>query len=280
MITTGLRKLLHRTPRVQTLDCGFERPDRSVGGYKEIIERLNNYCGPLAGKRVLEAGVAPVPDFIAELDRTFPLKEAVGINLIIKEPKKYSSTLRVDHGDLRKIEFPDNYFDLIISSAVFEHVHNFGIALGEMHRILKPGGSLYSIFGPIWSGSYGHHLWYWDGPRNITYHTLTLPAYCHLLISQAELHLWLEGNGEVKAKEIAEYVFLSDDQNRLMFSDYERVVSASSFERVFLIGYECHPSFAPSVAADCLSLLNQKYPADRDKFLYDGITMLLRKHLV
>lgn len=45
MITTGLRKLLHRTPWVQTVDCGLECPDKTVAGYKEIIERLNSYCG-------------------------------------------------------------------------------------------------------------------------------------------------------------------------------------------------------------------------------------------
>ena len=47
-------------------------------------------------------------------------------------------------GDVRKMEFPDNFFDKIISSDFFEHlVRSDNIqALAEMRRVLKPGGKL------------------------------------------------------------------------------------------------------------------------------------------
>ncbi|OGP67287.1 MAG: hypothetical protein A2W27_07240 [Deltaproteobacteria bacterium RBG_16_44_11] len=44
--------------------------------------------------------------------------------------------------DLLKINFPDNYFDLIVAFSVFEHIQNCQKIISEMVRILKSGGSL------------------------------------------------------------------------------------------------------------------------------------------
>jgi SAM-dependent methyltransferase len=248
---------------------------KSDAGYADMVQTISAYCGgTLAGMRVLEAGVRPIPDFIAEIDRAFPLKEAVGINLIIHQTAHYSPTLRVEYGDLRKIGYPDNYFDLIVSSSVFEHVHNFDVALGEMYRVLRVNGLLFSHFGPIWSGSYGHHLWHIE-----TYHTLILPPHCHLLSTPPEMEQWLIRKGHAKAHEIAEYIFTSKDQNQLMYSDYDRIVSQSRFERLFFKGYDVdlQRRYTNLMNADHFRTLNCKYPADRGNFLYDGIQMLLRK---
>jgi SAM-dependent methyltransferase len=42
--------------------------------------------------------------------------------------------------DIQATSFPDNYFDLIISEEVLEHVPYPGLAFQEIRRILKPGG--------------------------------------------------------------------------------------------------------------------------------------------
>jgi len=44
------------------------------------------------------------------------------------------------HQDLMKTSFPDQSFDLVITSDVLEHVPNPWAAFGEIHRILKPEG--------------------------------------------------------------------------------------------------------------------------------------------
>lgn len=44
------------------------------------------------------------------------------------------------HVDLEKTHFPDNYFDVIMTSEVFEHVARPYKAFQEIYRILKPGG--------------------------------------------------------------------------------------------------------------------------------------------
>src|SRR5262245_1262518 len=72
--------------------------------YADMIRSIQSYCGSLDGKRILEAGVNPTPDLIAEMDFAFDLKEAVGVNLIC-QTVQFSPTLRVEHGDLRRLTF-------------------------------------------------------------------------------------------------------------------------------------------------------------------------------
>jgi hypothetical protein len=42
--------------------------------------------------------------------------------------------------DLQHLPFPDETFDLVICNHVLEHVDDAGAALGEIHRVLRPGG--------------------------------------------------------------------------------------------------------------------------------------------
>lgn len=41
-----------------------------------------------------------------------------------------------------KLPFNDNLFDIVIANQVFEHLKNIFSPLGEIHRVLKPGGIL------------------------------------------------------------------------------------------------------------------------------------------
>jgi SAM-dependent methyltransferase len=44
--------------------------------------------------------------------------------------------------DLQKIDLPDDHLDVLMTSHVLEHVPDTAAALSEIHRVLKPGGSL------------------------------------------------------------------------------------------------------------------------------------------
>lgn len=44
------------------------------------------------------------------------------------------------------INFPDDYFDIVVHNQVFEHVEDLPLAAREIHRILKPGGIMVGIF--------------------------------------------------------------------------------------------------------------------------------------
>ncbi len=43
--------------------------------------------------------------------------------------------------DITSIQFPDDHFDLILCSHVLEHVPDDRMAMRELHRVLKPGGT-------------------------------------------------------------------------------------------------------------------------------------------
>ena len=53
------------------------------------------------------------------------------------------------NGDALRLPFPDDTFDRIIASEVLEHVTDDQIALDEIFRVLKPGGTLAATV-PAW----------------------------------------------------------------------------------------------------------------------------------
>ena len=42
--------------------------------------------------------------------------------------------------DMMKLSYPDNYFDIVLTSDTFEHIPDFNSGLKEVHRVLKPRG--------------------------------------------------------------------------------------------------------------------------------------------
>ena len=157
--------------------------------------------------------------------------EIVGTN-IIGQPRQVAPNATFDIGDIRKTNFESSSFDLIISFAVFEHVQDFDVAVNEMARLLKPGGEVSTQFGPIWSCIWGHHLWVTGKERMYTYNRGPfLPPYCHLLMTPKELEEYLEPSvPEEELSRIVDFVFESQEQNRLFHKDYVNAIQASEFE--------------------------------------------------
>jgi SAM-dependent methyltransferase len=68
---------------------------------------------------------------------------AVGID-IVPEAMRMAQKTGMGHfvlGDVRALPFEDNYFDYIISYGVVEHFDETDLAVREMFRVLKPGGT-------------------------------------------------------------------------------------------------------------------------------------------
>jgi len=59
----------------------------------------------------------------------------------------------VDIADLT----PDMQFDIAVSKDTFEHVENMGAMLRNIHRLLKPGGTLWAGFSPLYYSPNGDH---------------------------------------------------------------------------------------------------------------------------
>ncbi len=118
---------------------------------------MNNYefCASFAtshlvsGARVLDYGCGG--GLIVKLLRERGL-DAVGCDIFYEggnhlsgiRPEELAATIFPMEGD--KIPFPDNCFELVINNQVLEHVVDLGAVVSEMTRVLKPGGTVLSIF--------------------------------------------------------------------------------------------------------------------------------------
>jgi ubiquinone/menaquinone biosynthesis C-methylase UbiE len=59
-------------------------------------------------------------------------------------------------GDARNLKYPDNFFDIVVSLDVFEHIDNDAKAINETWRVLKKSG--YLIFSvPAFQALYSSH---------------------------------------------------------------------------------------------------------------------------
>jgi SAM-dependent methyltransferase len=111
---------------------------------------------------------------------------------------------------------PDNTFDIIVSKDAFEHVLDLRGLLGNIRRCLKPGGRLYTGFGPLYNSPNGYHQMPHFG----------LP-WGHLFIPRSWVLAW--GNrGQKKKRSLYELYTL----NELSFADYENIFMKSGLDMV------------------------------------------------
>ena len=153
---------------------------------------------------------------------------------------KVSEQIILSYGDIRDLPLEDGDFDLIFSVAAFEHIHELDVALKEMYRLLKPGGLVYSHFGPLWSSGIGHHLFFerkgqW---HRFTEEESTLPIlgnYEHLLFDREQMTLKLQTRWEPKDVDCFIYELYDNPHiNRYMYADYLRMFDASPFQVIHL----------------------------------------------
>jgi SAM-dependent methyltransferase len=80
---------------------------------------------------------------LEKIVKRFPDSEVVGLDTLeenISICERYN--LPVQKGDAYNIDFPENSIDAIVLMEVIEHLEKPGLAVDEIHRVLKPGGKL------------------------------------------------------------------------------------------------------------------------------------------
>jgi ubiquinone/menaquinone biosynthesis C-methylase UbiE len=229
----------------------------------------------LCNKEILEIGGA-IP--ISYVSKASPLSwTSIDINerrfddLDKEEANKccYKSILM----DATKMDFPDNSFDVVFSGNCFEHIENLTQALDEIYRVLKPNGILFTIFSPIWSGPVGHHTWVWDGDSPITFNSGVFPHWHHLVKSPKELKLeLLQKYSEDLSEKIVQYVYYSNDLNRLLDTDYEQLLDKYGYYPIikYALKFRGHPP------QNLIEELKKKNPEVND-FRTQGYFLVLSK---
>ncbi|QWP78545.1 class I SAM-dependent methyltransferase [Lysobacter sp. K5869] len=71
-----------------------------------------------------------------------------------------SQRLEFHRADAMDLIYKDGLFDAIFSFDAFEHIPDPATALAEMLRVLKPGGTIYMKFDPMWTCDSGSHFQY------------------------------------------------------------------------------------------------------------------------
>ena len=77
------------------------------------------------------------------------VRRIVGID-VTNEPRENENLTDAAKGDLRKLPFRDDQFDIAIVSHVAEHLVDPEAVFGEMARVLKPGGRLLLLTPNRW----------------------------------------------------------------------------------------------------------------------------------
>jgi SAM-dependent methyltransferase len=78
--------------------------------------------------------------------------------------RQYARSLNVTNVDFRvcgetSLPLPDQSVDVVVSYDVLEHVASPPASVGELYRVLKPGGTALLVF-PVYLGMRSHHLDY------------------------------------------------------------------------------------------------------------------------
>lgn len=174
--------------------------------------KLDTLLGPilpdLRGKTVVDFGCGH-GDEAAELAERGAVVKGIDIrDDILAEARRRQPRLWFG-----KIDELDAQADYVVSLDSFEHFAQPAEILGEMARILKPGGAVLTCFGPTWYHPLGGHLF-------------SVFPWAHLVFSERALMDWRSGIRDDGAKTFAE---LPGGLNRMTIRRFERIVEASSF---------------------------------------------------
>lgn len=252
---------------------------RPLAGYQANALRRFGRLQPLRGRRVLEIGSDVGGVVLRELARRGA--EAVGVNPAPEiwtppatSPLRLAPGAELYDADAADLPFPAGSFDAVFSVATFEHLLDLPRVLSEMHRVLRPGGIVYSHFGPIWSGCRGHHLRVQVGDleaRHFKPETNPLPDFAHLLLGPAELREGLKGRCPEPLREpIVQWVYQDTGINRLFYWQYLEMFQTSAL-RVVALREE-----TDAVPAHLRSLLELRHPRE-SRFDVTNAEVVFRK---
>ena len=198
-----------------------------------------NFKKIFPGKRVLDLGCWCGGKSVSFSEK-WCVKEMYGIDVydyFIQAAKSFSSSRKnketkyvFKKGFGEAIPFPSDYFDIIVNSDVFEHVQSLHETLAECHRVLKPGGKMFSVF-PSYYHPYGAHLgfvtrtpflqWFFSAK-------VLNKAYREIIKSRGESAYWYSNTND---SEDNEWQKLSGGIgiNGTTFSDYRKLIKAVGF---------------------------------------------------
>lgn len=145
------------------------------------------------------------------------------INKVNRNKKLVNSKSRFIVGDIsRETEFEENFFDIVYSVSVLEHIKNLCEAFKEMKRILKPGGLIIHNYGPYFSHNGGHALGIPDCP------------WGHVMMNEKEFIKYIEDVRPFEADQGKGWVANAVHRGRTRsLSEMQKLIFNSGFELLY-----------------------------------------------
>ncbi len=133
--------------RFQWLTGFYDRLISLTFPEKKIKQQLINLVDPEGNERLLDFGVGTGTLSIM-LKQQYPEMRVWGVDvddrILSIAYEKVQHKVELQHYDGKNLPFPDDKFDVVVSSLVFHHIPTNMKAkiLKEIFRVLKPGGRL------------------------------------------------------------------------------------------------------------------------------------------
>ena len=156
----------------QTFFDKYSQMDRSVKGLAGAGEWhiLKTMLPDFKDKRVLDLGCGFGWHCEYAIDQG--AKSAVGIDIsrkMLEQARRRNHSDKIEYicSSIEDVDFPQGYFDIVISSLAFHYLESFSEVCGKVSSFLTSGGSfVFSVEHPIFT-AYGSEDWYYDENGNI-----------------------------------------------------------------------------------------------------------------
>ncbi len=148
-------------PAVSSLAAARGEPSYVWRAGQDRRLTMINRRAPLQGMRVLEVGVGLGMYTAAYRQRFTPHVEAFDVEFgRVAQARVTTPHALIAAGEA--MPYPSDYFDVVVSNEVIEHVHDDRQNVAEMVRVCKPGGRIV-IFCPNRWYPVEQHGHYWRG---------------------------------------------------------------------------------------------------------------------
>ncbi len=147
-------------PKSGTLDIDYaeKRVKKRSHRYRlwrrthEVLGAIGEF-GREKPRDIIDLGTAE-GRMLNSVSEAYPSARCVGIEYdssLVELSKRLYPNLEVIQGDIQEIDFPDESFDVVTATAVMEHVPRPEKVLGEVKRVLRPGGIvIVTVPDPFW----------------------------------------------------------------------------------------------------------------------------------